>query len=149
MEALKTFLSKFEVAPEQIGDIHKYNKHYFIGEQAIVKDDNLLGSGLYLGYLNNNKEFTPSPAIMEIIAKNCEQKIYVDEKAEWLFLCGRDLFGKSIIKTNVQEGLVLVQNEHDENLGYGKIISKVDTNSSKVVVKNILDKGYYLRRERK
>lgn len=148
MEPLMTFLNKFSVNIEDIGEVHKYDKQYFKGEKAIVKDDNLLGAGLFLGE-SKDKEFKPSPAMMELISKNCDKKIFVDEKAEWLFLCGRDLFGKSIIRSNVDSGLVLIQNEHDENLGYGKIISKVDTKTSKVVVKNILDRGYYLRRERK
>ncbi|MBW2987614.1 hypothetical protein KY336_03620, partial [Candidatus Woesearchaeota archaeon] len=39
---------------------------------------------------------------------------------------------------------VLVQNKKDENLGYGKIVRK-----GKVFVLNLMDRGDFLRRERR
>jgi ribosome biogenesis protein Nip4 len=70
----------------------------------------------------------------------------VDDKAEWLFLCGRDVFGKSVVKANVNSGIALVVNSKKEVLGYGKITGELK-NKERVFVKNILDRGDYLRRE--
>ena len=81
-----------------------------------------------------------------MLSKDSKKKLYVNKKAEWLFLCGRDLFGSSIKRSDVKKGLVLVQNEKDENLGYGKITLPL-SNKDRIVVKNILDRGYYLRKE--
>jgi len=57
-----------------------------------------------------------------------------------MFLCGRDAFADNIVKANVNSGLVLVQNEKDENLGLGILNEKG--------IRNILDRGDFLRREK-
>jgi 60S ribosome subunit biogenesis protein NIP7 len=99
--------------------------------------------GIFLGEVVR-KEFKPSLALLDLIAKSSDRKVFVDEKAEWLFLCGKDIFKSSVIKRNAKAGLVLVQNKNDENLGYGKLVRRGD-----VFVKNILDRGDFLRRERR
>ncbi len=93
------------------------------------------------------KKERPSLALLERVAKNSNKKIYVDDKGEWLFTCKRDLFGKSITKVKAQDNLILIQNKHDENLGYGKVIGNLKK-KDQVVIKNQLDKGAYLRMER-
>ena len=70
----------------------------------------------------------------------------VDDKAEWLFLCGRDVFAKSVVKANVKSGRVIVCNKGKEVLGYGNIVGELGR-KDKVFVKNLLDKGDFLRRE--
>lgn len=95
--------------------------------------------GLFLGETKNNA-FFPSLALLTILAKQSQKKAFVTDKAAWLFLCGKDIQNESIIKKNSKEGIILVQNKNDENLGYGKI--------TKTGIKNILDRGDYLRRER-
>jgi ribosome biogenesis protein Nip4 len=106
-----------------------------------------LSAGVYLG-MEDKKGFRPSLALLEMISRSSDRKVFVNSGAEWLFLCGRDLFGKGIKKANVEKGLVLVQNENDENLGYGRIVGKPNE-KNRVVVKNLLDRGDFLRRERK
>jgi ribosome biogenesis protein Nip4 len=101
--------------------------------------------GLFLGEETKNC-FKPGLALIDEIAKISDRKVFVNDKGEWLFLCGRDLFGKSVVKSNVNNGLVLVQSMKDENLGYGKFVGNI-ANKGKTVIKNILDKGDYLRRE--
>ena len=48
---------------------------------------------------------------------------------------------------DVKKGLCLVQNEQDENLGYGKFSTGL-AHDDRIVVKNKMDKGDFLRRER-
>jgi ribosome biogenesis protein Nip4 len=105
----------------------------------------MFSGGMFLGSVKNN-HFLPSISLIDWLAKRSDRKIFVNKRTAWLFLCGRDLFGKGIVKSNVGEGLVLVQNENDENLGYGKIIDELNKMDS-VVVENLLDKGDFLRRE--
>ncbi|MBU0461794.1 MAG: hypothetical protein KJ574_04370 [Nanoarchaeota archaeon] len=103
-------------------------------------------AGTFLGEEKNGK-FKPSIALLDMIAESTDSKVTVDSKAEWLFLCKRDIFGSSIKKANVKKGLVIVQNEQGEPLGYGEMTGEI-SNSDKIAVKNILDKGNFLRRER-
>ncbi|MFC1742096.1 hypothetical protein ACFL3V_06175 [Nanoarchaeota archaeon] len=102
-------------------------------------------AGIFLGE-EKGKKFTPSLALLDLIGHASHRWVKVDDKAEWLFLCGRDVFGKSVVKANVHSGEVLVVSQKEEVLGYGKITGSLDK-SEKVYVTNILDKGDYLRRE--
>lgn len=88
-------------------------------------------SGIFLG-----NEQDPSPAITDLIKL---PEAEVNEKAEWLFLCGRDVLKKSIIK-GIQKGLVKVKNSKGEALGIGEMNEKG--------ISNVLDKGKYLRMEK-
>lgn len=76
----------------------------------------------------------------------------IDEKTEWLFICGRDIFKRGIIEikgSKRKSNYTLILNQHDECLGFGKILHNIDeeNNKKKVVVKNISDIGDFLRRE--
>lgn len=76
----------------------------------------------------------------------------VDEKTAWLFICGRDIFKRGItnISGSKRKGdYTLILNQHEECLGFGKILHNIgDDRNSKVVVKNISDIGDFLRREK-
>jgi ribosome biogenesis protein Nip4 len=142
------FIEQF--TKEEIGNIIQIKKEFYLANKEILEVKNKISIepnsvGLYLGEAKG-KNFDPSPALIELIAKKSDNKIFINKQTEWLFLCGRDIFGKGIIKSNAKEGLVLVQNFKDENLGYGKIINDI-RQKEKVVVKNIQDKGIYLRQE--
>jgi ribosome biogenesis protein Nip4 len=142
------FIKQF--TQEEIKDIIQVRKDYYLANQDLLETKNKIklepsSIGLYLGTATG-KTFQPSPALIELIAKKSNNKIFINKNTEWLFLCGRDIFGKGIIKANTQEGLVLVQNQKDENLGYGKIIDDI-SHKERIVIKNILDKGIYLRQE--
>jgi ribosome biogenesis protein Nip4 len=103
-------------------------------------------AGLFLGEIRKNM-FVPGTPLLDMISKTSDRKIFVNRKTAWLFLCGRDIFGSGIVKANVENGMVLVQNELDENLGYGEIVADLSL-KDKVVVENLFDKGDFLRRER-
>ncbi|HDD05089.1 MAG TPA: hypothetical protein ENF51_01195 [Candidatus Aenigmarchaeota archaeon] len=66
-------------------------------------------------------------------------RVFVDDHAEQLFLYGRDVFLRSIIKKEAEEGIVIVCNKRGEPLGFGKF--------EKRLIKNIADLGMYLREE--
>lgn len=98
--------------------------------------------GLFLGEDKGNR-FVPSVSLLDQI--KTDQIVTVNDKAEWLFLCGRDLFPASIIEAKAKSGFVLVENLRNEVLGYGKI--KGDLNKPKSIIENKLDRGDFLRRE--
>ncbi|MBW3003235.1 hypothetical protein KY337_01630 [Candidatus Woesearchaeota archaeon] len=146
--------------------IHQFIKHFTDhrfdnivkqGNDYFLVHDNLtdlkekipletFSQGIFLGR-QKSKQFYPSPALIDLISKHSTRKVFVNDKAEWLFLCKKDVFGKSIVKANIRRGLCLVQNRIDENLGFGRIVAPLDRKDM-VVVKNILDKGEWLRMER-
>ena len=140
MDEIDKFVSQF--TDKQIPNIEKIGKKYFLvnAEQKKMSEDvekKPFSMGVFLGEQRHN--FEASPAFVDMIAKLSDKKVFINKESEWLFLCGRDVFDKSIVKRNVESGIVLVQNENDENLGFGKLSSNG--------VKNILDKGVYLRKK--
>lgn len=106
----------------------------------------LTTGGLLMGEVRRGS-FVPSPALLDWLQKRTDRKVMVNKKTEWLFLCGRDIFGEGIIKSNAKKGLVLIENEAEEVLGYGDIIGNVKE-KKRVVIKNKFDKGDFLRREK-
>ncbi|MCX6711377.1 MAG: hypothetical protein NTZ02_04810 [Candidatus Woesearchaeota archaeon] len=90
--------------------------------------------------------FIPGPNFLNDIVPFLDELNYVivNERAEWLFLCGRDIFKEGIVRKSLSRGNALVLNERMECLGYGK----TETKGSQVI-KNIFDLGDFLRRERK
>lgn len=157
MSQVTEFMEKFVLRSEineliDAKKIVKINREYFLVPEDFGMNDyfdkHLVSAGIPLGLAKEN--FLPSIALLEIISKKSRKKIVINEKAEWLFLCGRDVFGNSVLSHADQKkgDLTLVQNEKDENLGYGKVLESV-SDSDHVVVKNLLDRGDFLRREKK
>jgi ribosome biogenesis protein Nip4 len=112
---------------------------------------NFFYAGLYLGKTRKGR-FFPSFNLMKMIGKTKANKVVVDKKTEWLFICGRDIFKRGIkkVKGSREKGsYVLILNMKDECLGYGKILHNLNKTGEKVVIKNILDIGDFLRRESK
>lgn len=111
-----------------------------------------LYAGLYLGKIKEGK-LHPSTTLLSIIAKKAANKVILDNKASWLFICGRDIFRNRILRVegSKQKGnRTLILNNFGDCLGYGKIIVNLDKKSKmdEVVIKNIFDIGDFLRRER-
>ncbi|NJL44531.1 MAG: hypothetical protein HC945_04450 [Nitrosarchaeum sp.] len=99
-------------------------------------------AGTYLGELR--RVFEPSPSFVDFLAARTDRKVVVNEKGEWLFVCGRDLFAESVVSGAELRGRVVVVNERDEVLGLGSIGGR-----PKPLVTNTFDRGWYLRRESK
>jgi len=107
-------------------------------------------AGKYLGKVTDEK-FFPSFNLLAILAETEANKVVVNEKAAWLFICGRDIFGGGIVSVqgSRREGdFTLVLNEFGECLGFGRIVRDLAAKDAKVVVQNLLDVGDFLRRER-
>lgn len=104
--------------------------------------------GIYLG--KTKKKFVPSPYLLAKLAKATKNKVTVNDKGAWMFICGKHIYAKSITKFNPKQrfnDLILIMNQHNECLGYGKMINKFD--SKKVAIQNHFDIGDFVRRERR
>ncbi|MCC7574707.1 hypothetical protein KO361_03895 [Candidatus Woesearchaeota archaeon] len=123
----------------------KVGKNYFlVNSFSDSFSDNNLSSfmiGSPLG--KDNKFFEPSLFLLELLSKDSRNKVFINDQAEWLFLCGRDVFLDNVVKNQSSGDVFLVQNSKDENLGLG-FKTKIN---GKVMVKNLFDRGDFLRRE--
>jgi len=141
-EYIKQFTDK------KYDNIIKVRKKYYLVNPDLLAfsktiDEEPFSIGIPMGE-EKHKMFRASVALLEMVAKDSERTIQVDEKAEWLFLCGRDIFRKAIVGGHfIREGLILVQNTKNENLGLGKKV-----HDGQVSIKHIIDRGDFLRRER-
>ena len=125
MKAINEFISQF--TDKKIEGITKVGRRYYLANEDLLKLDQKLNRdsysiGLYLGEFKGRLQ--PTPVLIDLISKISSQKIVISKKAEWLFLCGRDVFEDNIVKKQTHKDLVLVQNQLGENLGYGKIMKK-------------------------
>ncbi|MBW2972501.1 hypothetical protein KY359_05685 [Candidatus Woesearchaeota archaeon] len=151
-DALHSFTARF--TDMRLLHVEKIGRQYFqvLPELKELMDKtrkNLrrepFSAGLFLGELKG-KVFRPSVVLIDLIGRASEHWVMVDEKAEWLFLCGRDIFAKSVVKTTVTSGLAIVRSRKGEVLGYGKVTGKLK-DGDKVFLRNMLDRGDFLRRE--
>ena len=116
-------------------ELFKVNKD--VREVVEKIDERVVYAGIKIG--EEKKHFKPTLHYLDEQAKKDDNKVFVNDKAEWLFLCGRDVFMENIVKNNAKKNTFLVQNERDENLGLGSFKGKV--------IMNKYDKGLYLRKK--
>lgn len=127
-------------------DIKKINNRYFqVPRHVEMMRSKIRKSVFSAGTFLGEKDFNPSPALIDMIARHSDRKAFVNKKSEWLFLCNRDVLESGIVKSKADKGYVLVQNEKDENLGYGQIFRK----GKSKIIRNLVDKGEYLRMEKR
>jgi ribosome biogenesis protein Nip4 len=132
--------------------VEKAGRYFLLNKnlKGLIKRD-FYYAGTYLGKVKNGR-FFPSFHLLAIIAKGKANKITVDRKAAWLFICGRDVFRRGILTIHGSRrkgDYTLVMNEFGECLGFGKIICSLGAavKDSEVAVKNISDVGDFLYRE--
>ena len=141
-EFLKPFGIKKTVDAQIIG------RSYFI-----VKEKNLLSkrpiySGECIAHIRG-PVLIPSIDFLQQIGKEARKHAILSAKAEWLFICGRDVFAKGIASHNnpaVGDRAVIL-NQHKECIGYGDMTAPLT--DKRVVIKRLFDIGDLLRRERK
>ena len=131
--------------------VRKKDDRYFLLNESLpqfVRGD-FFYAGTYLGKVRKSK-FFPSFNLIAMLAKGRSNKIVLDNKTAWLFICGRDIFQSgimSIVGFKSRGAHILVMNKYGECLGFGRILQNLDEKSSGPVVKNISDIGDFLRRE--
>ena len=152
---LEHFLIQFGIRKVDFGSGKLFvedNKYFLVTHQIldiIKKKKKPFYVGNYLGKARG-KKFFPSISLMNLVSKKSMNKVWIDNKAGWLFVCGRDLFSNGITKVapGVKKGTItLILNDNSEVLGFGKVSKSL--NESGAVIENILDIGDFLRRERK
>ncbi|MEK6816492.1 MAG: hypothetical protein AABY09_02685 [Nanoarchaeota archaeon] len=124
----------YYIIPKELKEIESFTKPVMMG--------------LYLGE-DRKEKFFPSLALLTILAKTSEEKVCVKDIGEMDFVYGKDLRKRHILKFEGETKigfLKIVVNKNGECLGYGKIIG--EKNSEGVIVKNVLDIGDYIRREK-
>ncbi len=148
MKIFNDFVKRFTDC--MIPDVHQSGKRFYQADADLLKLIKISSrninrdpehAGLLLGEMKG-KNFKPAFPLLDILNTMTDCKAVIDDKAEWLFLCGRDVFAKSVVSSTVDSGLVLVTNRKDEVLGYGSFQKK-----DNIAIKNILDRGDFLRRE--
>ena len=133
--------------------IEKNGRFYLINERLkpLIKHD-FFYAGLFLGKAKEGK-FFPSFNLLSIFAKQGGNRVVVEKKAAWLFICGRDILAKSVMHihgSGKKNTNTLILNEFGECLGFGRIVGNLsgDSQSDEIAVRNVSDVGDFLRRER-
>jgi ribosome biogenesis protein Nip4 len=155
MKAINDFVAQFNASIpfDKSRVVRNRNRYYLLPKklkQQIPKG--FFYAGAYLGAVKG-ASFFPSFLLLAMIAERKANKLVIDKKTAWLFICGRDIFKQGILKgNNLKKGdYTLILNEHNECLGFGKIMHNLreEPDVNKVAVKNILDIGDFLRREKR
>lgn len=131
----------------------KQDRYFLINERlrGLIQED-FFYIGAYLGKVKNGI-FFPSFILLAMLAEEKSNKIVVDDKTAWLFICGRDIFKRGVrdvLGSKRKGDYALIVNGNDECLGFGRILHNIGEvrDKNKVVVKNISDLGDFLRREK-
>ena len=155
MKTINDFVAQFNasIPLDETRIVRNRNRHYMLSKKLKQQaPKGFFYAGAYLGAVKG-ASFFPSFLLLAMIAETKANKLVVDRKTAWLFICGRDIFKKGILKDgNLKKGdITLILNEHNECLGFGKMMlnlrAEIDLN--KTAVKNILDIGDFLRREKR
>lgn len=155
IKPIKDFIRQFgsSIDLDESLIVRKQNRYFLVSENLKNKvQRDFFYAGLYLGKIKGAR-FFPSFVLLTMIAEKKANKVTVDKKTEWLFICGRDIFKRGILNvtgSGRKGDYALIQNEYDECLGFGKISRNIseEKDENKVLVKNILDVGDFLRREK-
>jgi ribosome biogenesis protein Nip4 len=148
MNKLISFVKEFTKSEvKELNSSERIGRKYFYLSKELkeLKDSIKLepySAGVFLGELKNNK-FMPSIALLDILANYSDKKIIISKKGQTMFLYAKDVFPENFEKSKVNEGICLVLNEQNEVLGYGEL-----KKGKKNILKNLLDRGDFLRRER-
>ena len=154
MKPLEIFASHFgaKIALNSEFVVERNQRFYLLNPRLKRVQGSFYYAGLYLGKVKNGV-FFPSFNFLNLLLDAAQNKLVVDRKAAWLFICGRDVFASGVLKvmgSKRKGSSTLVLNEFGECLGFGRIIEDLAGGSDdKIAVKNVLDVGDFLRRERR
>ena len=126
----------------------KIGRRYFydpLGHYEKYKNLDLFSVGIYLG--EEKGEFFATTALVDLLSEDKKGAV-VNNKAAWLYICGRDVLMSGVIKPTTDD-ITIVRDEEGNVLGFGKTMIKHDPRlRNALYIKNILDRGEYLHRER-
>jgi len=144
--SFEKFLGQFGI--KQTVDVVKLGRSFFKCDDKTLIANRPLFAGECIAH-ERGPAIIPSIDWLQEIGRAARRHVVVDSKGEWLFICGRDVFGKSIKSHNNPKlnDFVVVLNEHKECLGYGVMSAPIET--KRVVIKRLFDIGDLLRRERR
>ncbi len=152
-KVITNFAQRFgvEVALNPELTVEKNGRYYQVNAalKPLLRGDFYV-AGVYLGKAKDGK-FFPSFNLLSMLAKHRANRVVVDQKAAWLFICGRDILAKGVLRTfgAAKKGTAtLVMNEFDECLGFGTVLGSFGDSNTAVAVRHVLDLGDFLRRER-
>ena len=150
LEKLERFMKALRISTDVLDDLGvfvKKSRYLFMCKKELhdlmlASSTNFFSIGFPLGELK--KEFLPTPEFIDFLSTKSNRQVVVNKKSEWMFLCNNDIFRKGITEFNLDKkrGMVFIQNEQGENLGLAKFMTGGD-----VSLRNILDKGAYIRKE--
>jgi ribosome biogenesis protein Nip4 len=154
-KVISNFAAQFGIAVALNPDLilERNNRFYQINNtlKPFVKGD-FFYAGVFLGKAKEGK-FFPSFNLLSMLAKEGANRIVLDRKASWLYICGRDILASSITRVQgagKKHTNTLVLNEFGECLGFGRIVGKLkgEGQVDEIAVRNVSDIGDFLRRER-
>lgn len=147
-EFIKKFTDKPLLKEEKVSC--KSNNFYLINplQKSLISSfhERPFSMGVFLGTASK-PIFIPSFQLLDILLANTEKKVILKLRSSWLFVCGRDILIKGIsdYSPDLKPGdLVLLESPNGECLGFGEW--KGEKN---LAVRHILDRGDFLRREKK
>lgn len=153
IELLRDFAGQFDarIDLDEKSTVKKRNRYFLLQPRLgrFVSDD-FYYAGMYLGKTKEGR-FFPSFIFLQMISECRANKVIIDDKTAWLFICGRDVFRKGIAEihgSGKKGSYTLVMNRHGECLGFGRISCDLSDMKKGVVIRNIADVGDFLRRER-
>ena len=155
MKQISDFARRFgaEISLDENLIVTRQNRYFLVNEDLKkLLSKGFFYAGTYLGRLKNDV-FFPSFNLTRMIAESQANKTVVDEKTEWLFICGRDIFKRGIteIKGSKRRGArTLILNQKQECLGFGRILKDLneEQDRNQPAIENLLDIGDFLRREK-
>ena len=156
MKSITEFAKSVNVSRFSLGDefVLEEEGKYFLIDSHLSRyvHKGFFYAGIYLGKVKGG-QFFPGFNLLSILAKSGARSVVVDKKAAWLFVCGRDIFAKSIFSVNGssrKDDNVIVLNQKGECLGFGMAIVSLGSHvkPNQTAIKNVFDIGDFLRRER-
>jgi len=146
---LEDFVKQFSRTPIQY---KKINDSFFLVNNRLedhrIHDKTPIILGCYLGKIKKNT-FFPSFNLLDILSDFTKEKIVVNTRGEIDFLYGKHIRKRHVLSikgSKDKQTLKLVQNCHDENLGYGLFIGLSDDRAQ--VLRHILDRGVFIKRDK-
>jgi ribosome biogenesis protein Nip4 len=156
--------NKYNFLISKFKEVNKYPEIYAIPTKILnlfkdinrKNDPKIISVGIYFGYLKRGKLILSIEAAEFLKEYNLfpkRKQIILNEKGEKSILYGNEITGEDIliIPNNIQRGdLLLVLNKEKNVLALSTALidtDKIKSEKTQKVALNLVDKGYYLRRQ--